>query len=495
MSYHLLTGATGLLGMYLLRDGLRDGRRMAVVVRPSNVESARQRVETIMARWERSVGHALPRPPVLEGNISQPNLGLDDSALDWVRRNCASVMHNAASLTFQADQRSGEPRRSNVTGTQNVLELCRSAGIRRFHHVSTAYVCGLRKGRVLENELDVGQTFGNEYERTKTEAEKMVRAADFLDAPTIYRPAIIVGSSNTGYTTTFHGFYTPLEIGHAIVSRVDSSVVNGQPLMAALGFSGAERKNFVPVNWVSAAITYLSGQPRHYGKTFHLAPRRPVTVSTVCEVIEKALGEYLSTSASRHGRVADMSQLQETFRDQMEVYRAYWRDDPEFDQTNIGSAAPHLPCPEVDSEVLMRLSKFAIGVNFGWPRSQPIVPEFDVRRHLGDLLGAGPHAAETDRRLPRVGLQINGPGGGQWELLTEGERPVAADDGLDADCSALLYMNSETFRRIAGRELTARDAVDSGRVVIEGNGLPRDQLQALLEATATSGMPRGVPEA
>ena len=47
--YHLLTGATGLLGSYLLRDSLLAGRRMAVLVRPSKSESAVQRIETPVA--------------------------------------------------------------------------------------------------------------------------------------------------------------------------------------------------------------------------------------------------------------------------------------------------------------------------------------------------------------------------------------------------------------------------------------------------------------
>ena len=54
MAYHLLTGATGLLGSYLLNDFLVAGLRVAVLVRPTKLESARQRVESIMTRWERT---------------------------------------------------------------------------------------------------------------------------------------------------------------------------------------------------------------------------------------------------------------------------------------------------------------------------------------------------------------------------------------------------------------------------------------------------------
>ena len=158
MSYHLLTGSTGLLGTYLLHNNLCAGRRIAVLVRSSIMERAQQRIENVLVQWEQEFGYALPRPPVLEADLCKPDLGLDQGDLNWIAKNCVSVIHNAASLSFEANERTGEPYRSNVDGTRNVLELCQKTGVRQFHHVSTAYVCGLRTGCVLESELDVGRT-------------------------------------------------------------------------------------------------------------------------------------------------------------------------------------------------------------------------------------------------------------------------------------------------------------------------------------------------
>ena len=183
MSYHLLTGATGLLGSYLLRDCLLAGRHMAVLVRPSKLESACQRVETLLRQWELSLGTLLPRPVVLDGDLTKIDLGLDDRTLNWIGRHCTSVFHNAASLVFRGDDPHCEPYLSNIEGTRQMLDLCRRTGIRQFHYVSTAYVCGLRKGRILESDADVGQTPGNVYEKTKLQAEILVRTADFLTRP------------------------------------------------------------------------------------------------------------------------------------------------------------------------------------------------------------------------------------------------------------------------------------------------------------------------
>ncbi len=188
MSYYLLTGATGLLGNYLLRDLLRDGVPVAVLVRPSRRQTARQRIELLLAKWDAEQTSPLPRPVVLEGDITQDDLGLDANDLRWAAEYCSAVIHNAASLTFHATSEEGEPYRSNLTGTRNVLDFARQAGIREFHHVSTAYVAGLREGRCLETELDVGQAFGNDYEKTKVASEQLVRGADFIDSLTVYRP-------------------------------------------------------------------------------------------------------------------------------------------------------------------------------------------------------------------------------------------------------------------------------------------------------------------
>lgn len=486
MAYQLLTGATGLLGSYLLRDGLRLGRRMAVLVRRSRSETARQRVESILARYERESGETLARPVIFEGDLSEVDLGLDGADLRWIERHCDCVVHNAASLTFKGADREGEPWRSNVLGTRKILDLCQATGIRRFHHVSTAYVCGLREGLIREDELDVGQQMGNDYERSKVEAETLVRQAKFLDSYTVYRPGIIVGDSRSGFTTTFHGFYASLKLAHTLVSRVPRGVTAGRLLVGAMGVRGPERKNLVPVDWVSEVITHILGQSQHHGKTFHLTAQRPTLIMDMAEVVQEAVETYSPMSDWSDPTHCDGTWFADNFRAEMDVYRAYWRDDPQFDLTNTMAAAPHLPCPTVDRPMLMNMARHAIQTNFGKPRPRPMRPEFDVQQHLLPILS-------NRRRLPAgvngtayLGLQVNGPGGGQWKLMLRGGDLVAAENGLSPQCSAIFQLNSHTFRRLASRQMTVPEAVEAGRVVIVGNGMEQHALEAVLQ-TAASG--------
>src|SRR5262245_18311546 len=136
MAYHLLTGATGLLGRYLLRDLTLADVPVAVLVRPTRWETAAQRIETVLAHWEDELGHALARPVVLEGDIPEPELGLSAEDLAWLSGNVQAVIHSAAALTFEAQSVEGEPWRTNVEGTRHVLDVCGRAGIRHFHQVS-----------------------------------------------------------------------------------------------------------------------------------------------------------------------------------------------------------------------------------------------------------------------------------------------------------------------------------------------------------------------
>jgi thioester reductase-like protein len=367
----LLTGATGLLGRFLLRDLSAQGRQVAVVVRGSKTAGAEARVDDLLRDWREVAGAEVPRPVVLQGDITSPGLGLSASALEWIEANVDEVVHSAASLSFDRREADGEPYASNVGGTANILELCRTAGIRRLHHVSTAYVCGLRRGRVLETELDVGQTPGNDYERSKIESEQAVRAADFLDVLTVYRPSIIVGDLVNGFTNTFHGFYKPLRIVQPFVeSFVQASLESGS-LLDVLGMSGAECKNLVPVDWVSAAMSRIILDPSLHGGTYHLTSTRPTSVGLLCRVFEQMVVEMATKpKAAGGGRAApafDPAILARLFGDQMQVYRAYWRDDPEFDSSATRCAVPDLASPAIDEPTIRRLCRFAIETGFRWP--------------------------------------------------------------------------------------------------------------------------------
>ncbi len=427
MQYLLLTGATGLLGRYLTSDLLTSGNKLAVLVRGSKKETAQERVETILQFWEKRLERTLPRPVVLEGDICQPLLGLNDEAVKWVSRNCRAVIHSAASLKFH-DDGCGEPRQSNIGGTRNMLALCEAAGVRQLHYVSTAYVCGLRSGTIYEHELDCGQDFRNDYERSKLEAEQLVRAAECLDQLTVYRPAVISGDSKTGYTNTYHGIYLYLRMMALLVPRLPVGPDGVRQTPLRLPMTGDERRNVIPVDWVSQVMCRLINNPEAHGQTYHLAPRECITPR---RGMEAGYTYFNSTGVQWMGHEAidpaTYNSIEAEILPALTMYTSYERTDPTFDCQNVERYAPDLPCPIIDEEVLHTYIRYGQEDRWGKRRER----KAHVDCSASDLFDQLIHFHESDEDAHvSVALDVLGPGGGQWTLhwLVNGE--LAVEPGL-----------------------------------------------------------------
>lgn len=453
-SYILLTGATGLLGRSLLRDLASVGRRVAVLVRPGKTAAAVARVDEILDDWTEVAGVEVACPVVLSGDITSPGLGLSEEETAWVAGNVDEVVHSAASLSFQM-RADGEPWNSNVHGTANVLEFCRVAGIRRYHHVSSAYVCGLRQGRILETELDVGQTPGNDYERSKIVSEKAAVEATFFDACTVHRPSIIVGDLVAGFTNTFHGFYKPLRIVQPFVEAFVGASLESGSLLDVLGMTGAERKNLVPVDWVSAVMTRIIQDRSLHGSTYHLTSTSPTPVGDLCRIfegiaVEMAARERTAGGPAKPSASFDPAMLGRLFSDQMHVYRAYWKDDPEFDCSATKRIASDLPSPRLDGETIRRLCRFAIDTKFRWPPAARRPTDPRGRRLLESTLGAVRWS--TPPHGPAVGLAVAGAGGGQWTIACDDMLPVSLHVGLPRGSCPVVWTSAAALEALLDGE-------------------------------------------
>lgn len=507
-SYLLLTGATGLLGRSLLRDLSAAGRRVAVLVRGSRTSAAASRVDELLEDWREMTGESVACPVVLEGDITLPGLGLTPAATAWVARHVDEVVHSAASLSFQMRESDGEPWNSNVNGTQNVLDMCRSAGIRRYHHVSSAYVCGTRRGRILETELDVGQKPGNDYEHSKITSELAATSASFLESCTVHRPSIIVGDLVTGFTNTFHGFYKPLRIVQPFVRAFLAAELESGTLLEVLGMTGEESKNLVPVDWVSAVMTRIIQDRSLHGQTYHLTAPRPTSVGTLSRVFGELVVEMAQLEKAEEVRRAatgeakpspfDPALLARLFGDQMHVYRAYWSDDPRFDSAATERIAPDLPAPEFDDETLRRLCRFAIEQKFRWPPPGRVAPRAVAREmweakfgdaQCGDAQCGGVEWAEPASDM-LVGVAAVGAGGGQWTVAASG---AGADSwaeslhrGLPSAVWPVIWLGAAALEAcVQGRE-TAAGLAARGALVVEGGDMAaRERALGVLQSSCS----------
>jgi nucleoside-diphosphate-sugar epimerase len=453
MSYLLLTGATGLVGRYLLKNLLLAQRPVAVLTRGRRTESASLRVESIVARWEEQTGRPLMRPVVLPGSLVEPDLGLRPAGRDWLKRNCRTAIHSAASLTFAADEKSGEPSRTNIDGTRNLLRLCGEAGIEEFHFVSTSYVCGRRDDVVTETDANPNADFRNAYEKTKAAAEQMVRS-NFGHQATIYRPSIIVGDSRTAETSTFRGLYTPLQIAYLLA---ESHGLNGvTAFFTELGIDQSFGKNVVPVDWVADVISHILNQPSLHGGVFHVTNPRPVLVADIRESILDVVSEALR----RRGRGEmspglAVSPGDSDLRRAMAVYETYLGNDPRFDSTNTQRAAPQLACPSIEPTLLKKLNQFAIENRFSSLRTTVTSLETDFVELLGQLPGRRP-GVNGEHSLQ---LDLTGPGGGCWTVGLRNGQPVSAENGRCGTADAVLYAPASVLEAVVTGHLTLTEAL------------------------------------
>lgn len=275
----LLTGATGFIGGDLLaRLVQRDlGLRAYCLIRARGAEQleARRRALIAHAGLEGPDGD---RVVALAGDIVEPDLGLGDALLEIAER-VSEIYHVAASTKF--DLGLDEARAINRDGAAHVLAFARRAaergGLRRLHHVSTAYVAGDREGVLGEDDASAPASFRNTYEQTKWESEQLL-APERASVPiTSYRPSIVVGDSRTGRTLHFRVLYDPMRW-----------VYSGK--IAILPCRPQTRLDVVPVDYVCDALLAIGDRADSEGHVYNLTAG-PAGALSIGEIVERAVAE------------------------------------------------------------------------------------------------------------------------------------------------------------------------------------------------------------
>jgi thioester reductase-like protein len=496
--YTLLTGATGLVGSMLMRDLLRNGKRVAVLVRPKRRQTAAERIESILQFWELRLGERLARPVCVTGDVNSESLGLDAHDQQWLVRHCCRVIHNAAVVEFSATSDKEEPWKTNLGGTRRTLELCRKLGLREFHYMSTAYVCGKREGVIQESQLEMSQGFRNDYEHSKYLAEKLVRTDNYIAPATIYRPVVIGGDSQTGFTNTYHGINVYLRLLHVLMTNTKPDRDGRRHVPLRIALDGTERRNVVTVDWVSETVCRLLDNPAARGRTFHLAPRQPITTREFFDAAYRFFNAHGYEFCGRSWEIAEDKTLsEEAFLAHRAPYEDYEHTDPRFDRTNLDRYAQGLTCQKIDETVLRRYLSFGAEDQWGKRPQQradvSIWAEPLLRQILADSLRQWPALTQSSTAF---GLDIVGAGGGQWQLTFEPSKPPSIHPGLPPDTQPVFRLSVDKLTRLLGVSV-AKDSHDSdpnSQVVslpqVRRNQRLLQRLASYLAKDGLSGTPR-----
>jgi nucleoside-diphosphate-sugar epimerase len=276
---YFVTGFPGFIAERLVERLVTPEVQFFVLVQSPFIEKAIKAVERIAA----SGGTDLKNFAIIEGDITRPQLGIGATDLDTIRRETTDVFHLAAIYDLAVEKDAAV--NVNLEGTKHVNAFVRALpNLQRYNYISTCYVAGKRKGRILETELEHDAGFRNYYEETKylaeVEAEKLKS-----DLPvTIFRPSVVVGDSKTGETVKYDGIYYLIQY-----------LRRSPGLLRLINVGNREvRLNLVPVDFVVEAIAALANDKAAEGKTIALADPGPLTTAELFDT----LAEHLSGKRS-----------------------------------------------------------------------------------------------------------------------------------------------------------------------------------------------------
>jgi thioester reductase-like protein len=162
----LLVGVTGFIGKVWLVDLLENIPnigKITLLIRRNRTTSAQRRFEkiveesptfdTLQVRHGGTLAAFLKeKVEVVEGDVSQPGLGLGEATQARLAKSLDLVVNSAGLTDFNPDLRDAVS--SNVDSALHLLDFLRKCDHAGLMHLSTCYVVGMRNGRVTEELQD-----------------------------------------------------------------------------------------------------------------------------------------------------------------------------------------------------------------------------------------------------------------------------------------------------------------------------------------------------
>jgi L-aminoadipate-semialdehyde dehydrogenase len=281
-----LTGATGFLGAYLLRDILnRKSPSINVLahVRAPDAAAAMDRItKTCQAYgiWEPSWES---RISCVTGSLGDPRLGLSESTWNQIAQEANVVIHNGAQVHWVYPY--SNLKSANVQGTLDILALCATGTPKYLSFVSSTSVLDTPpfvklsadsvtnggSGVSEDDDLSGSATgLGTGYGQSKWVAEYLVRAAGARGLRgTIVRPGYVTGDKTSGVTNT------------------DDFLIRMTKGCIQLGCRPkiSNTVNMVPVDHVARVVVAAALNP----------PKTPLSVAQVTSHPRMTFSEYLAT--------------------------------------------------------------------------------------------------------------------------------------------------------------------------------------------------------
>ena len=268
---YFVTGATGFVGKFLVRNLLKREGTVYVLVRKASLK----KLEEIYPWW--GLDKTQKRVVPIIGDLAKPKLGIAAADVSKLKGKVKHLFHLAAVYDLSADAES--QRVANIDGTRNAVEFAEviKAGI--FHHTSSIAAAGLYDGTFREDMFEEAEELDHPYFRTKHDSEAIVRKE--CKVPwRIYRPGMVVGHSQTGEIDKIDGPYYFFKF----IQKMRKMLPQWMP---TIGIEGG-RINIVPVDYVVDAMDYIAHKKGLDGGCFHLTDPEPARIGEILNMFAKA---------------------------------------------------------------------------------------------------------------------------------------------------------------------------------------------------------------
>ena len=267
---YFVTGASGFIGRRLVANLLmRPGSKVYFLMRDASPE----RAASLRRFWGVSKARAIP----VIGDLTKPLLGISAQEQKALAGQVDHMFHLGAVYNLQADPELEIT--TNVQGTRNALDFARAIKAARFHHISSIAAAGLYDGIFREDMFEEARGLQHPYFASKHNSEKLVREESKIPWR-IYRPAIVVGDSQTGEIDKIDGPYYFFKL----IQKTRRMLPFWMPMV---GIEGG-RINLVPVDFVVKALDHLAHLPEGDGQCYHLTDPKPRRVSDIFTIFSEA---------------------------------------------------------------------------------------------------------------------------------------------------------------------------------------------------------------
>ncbi|MBE9222347.1 amino acid adenylation domain-containing protein [Cyanobacterium stanieri LEGE 03274] len=268
----LLTGATGLLGSYLLADLLQNTNyHIYCLVRAKDTSQALQRIQTKLTQKQLWQTPWTSRITPLIGDLGKPFLGLSSQQIEHLNQHIDLIYHCGAWVNIVYPYSS--MRAANIDSTREIIKIACEHHSKPIFYISTTDVFSSHQIRkiTLHQQPDGDELCGG-YAQTKYAAEELLQQAQQRGLPvTIFRPTNIIERfpSNPDLVTEFipRMFQGCLQL--KLFPQINAIV------------------NLVPVDYVSRVIVHLSQNQTYLNQTFNIVNPNPSHFSDILQWLKE----------------------------------------------------------------------------------------------------------------------------------------------------------------------------------------------------------------